>query len=212
MDAKGLDSNTSLLKNHPNCRSLLTPAPFSDDPVAIAERDSIDFTHPITYTQACSGKVNRPIRILADGIYDLFHPGHAEQLRQVKNAFPNAYLIVGVCSDAPTLKHKGTTVMKEEERYEAARHCRYVDEVYRNPPYFGTLEFLNKIKADLIAHDALPYAKLDGDDCYQPFRDVDRFLETQRTKGVSTTDVVQRILTNIDAYRMRNQGRANVPE
>uniref|UniRef100_A0A914VT12 choline-phosphate cytidylyltransferase n=1 Tax=Plectus sambesii TaxID=2011161 RepID=A0A914VT12_9BILA len=213
INGNGFATNHSPPKNHRVGRSLLTPASFSDDPVAVAERDGVDFTHPITYTQACSGQVDRPIRIYADGVYDLFHHGHAEQLRQAKNAFPNAYLIVGVCGDAASLKYKGgATVTNEEERYQAVRHCRYVDEVYRDPPFFCTFEFLREIKADLVAHDALPYEKSDGGDAYQIFRDVDRFVETQRTEGVSTTDVVQRILSNIDTYRMRNVARGYSPE
>jgi ethanolamine-phosphate cytidylyltransferase len=38
-------------------------------------------------------------------------------------------LVVGVHSDAEILKNKGPTVMNEEERYEAVRACKWVDEV-----------------------------------------------------------------------------------
>lgn len=49
-----------------------------------------------------------------------------------------------VCSDNLTNKYKGFTVMNEDERYDAVRHCRYVDEIVRNAPWTLTPEFLTR--------------------------------------------------------------------
>lgn len=51
-----------------------------------------------------------------------------------------------MCSDALTHSRKGRTVMSEDERYEAVRHCRYVDEVVPDAPWSLDDEFLDKHK------------------------------------------------------------------
>lgn len=57
-----------------------------------------------------------------------------------------------VCSDALTHSKKGRTVMTDDERYEAVRHCRYVDEVVKDAPWELDDEFLSKHKVNLYFH------------------------------------------------------------
>ncbi|XP_011031850.1 PREDICTED: choline-phosphate cytidylyltransferase 2-like isoform X2 [Populus euphratica] len=151
----------------------------------------------------------RPVRVYADGIYDLFHFGHARSLEQAKKLFPNTYLVVGCCNDEVTHKYKGKTVMTDQERYESLRHCRWVDEVIPDAPWVITQEFLDKHRIDYVAHDSLPYADASGagKDVYEFVKSVGRFKETKRTDGISTSDVIMRIVKDYNEYVMRNLAR-----
>ncbi|XP_069493399.1 choline-phosphate cytidylyltransferase B isoform X3 [Ambystoma mexicanum] len=184
--------------------ALAAPAPF-------AEETSCQCQAPhekLTIGQAHLGTpVDRPVRVYADGIFDLFHSGHARALMQAKNLFPNSYLLVGVCSDELTHKYKGFTVMNEGERYEALRHCRYVDEVIRDAPWTLSSEFLEKHKIDFVAHDDIPYSSAGSDDVYKHIKEAGMFVPTQRTEGISTSDIITRIVRDYDVYARRNLQR-----
>ncbi|XP_047028338.1 choline-phosphate cytidylyltransferase B-like isoform X2 [Helicoverpa zea] len=187
-------------------QSLRHAAPYSTDPEAIAERERCHYGR-IPRAAAAAGTAHRKVRVYSDGIYDMFHQGHARQLQQAKTVFPNVYLIVGVCSDSLTHSRKGRTVMTEDERYEAVRHCRYVDEVVMDAPWEYDEEFLEKHKIDFVAHDDIPYTTEDCEDTYALIKAKDMFVATQRTEGVSTSDIVARIVRDYDIYVRRNLAR-----
>ncbi|CAH8356128.1 unnamed protein product [Eruca vesicaria subsp. sativa] len=152
---------------------------------------------------------DRPVRVYADGIYDLFHFGHARAIEQAKKSFPNTYLLVGCCNDEITNKFKGKTVMTESERYESLRHCKWVDEVIPDAPWVLTTEFLDKHRIDYVAHDALPYADASGagNDVYEFVKSIGKFKETKRTEGISTSDIIMRIVKDYNQYVLRNLDR-----
>ena len=103
---------------------------------------------------------------------------------------------------------QGKTVMTDQERYEALRHCRYVDEVVIDAPWTLDNEFLELHKIDFVAHDDAPYTiGSSAEDVYDFVKKRGMFVATQRTEGVSTSDIVARIVRDYDTYVRRNLAR-----
>ncbi|EGD76686.1 phosphoethanolamine cytidylyltransferase [Salpingoeca rosetta] len=137
-------------------------------------------------------KAKQPVRVWCDGCFDMMHFGHANALRQAKAM--GDYLIVGVHSDEEIRKNKGPPVMNEEERYEMVRACKWVDEVVEDAPYVTQLDVLDKYNCDFCVHGDDITTAGDGQDAYHLVKAANRYKEYARTQGVSTTDLVGRML------------------
>jgi len=121
---------------------------------------------------------NNPVIVYADGVFDMYHVGHAKVLEQAKKLFKHTYLIVGVSGDEETIAKKGKIVMNEIERCEILEHCKWVDEVLCPCPWVVDVEFLREKGIHYVAHDDLPYGSVGQQDIYYKVKSLGMFRAT----------------------------------
>ena len=81
------------------------------------------------------------MRGYVDMVADLFHIGHANQLRRVREL--GYTVVVGVHADDAVIKaYKSSPVMAMAERVAAVEACKYADEVIPDAPIVIDEEFL----------------------------------------------------------------------
>lgn len=140
-------------------------------------------------------KGKKKIRILMDGAFDLMHYGHMNAFRLGKSL--GHELVVGVNSTETIAQCKGPPVMTDEERCKMVSSCRFVDEVVPKIPYVMTDEYLHgimeKYNIDYVVHGDDPVI-VDGKDVYAHVKKMGKYRSIPRTEGVSTTDIVGRML------------------
>ena len=166
-------------------------------------------------------KTRKVFRVYMDGCFDLMHFGHANALRQaraiasfastggkeggyVEGAEAEVELIVGLVSDEEILRCKGPPVLPEQERVKCVRAVKWVDDIIANVPYELTREFVEELFSekygiDCIVHGDDPCYLPDGTDAYAIPKALGKYREIKRTEGVSTTDLVARLLEYADA-------------
>jgi len=134
----------------------------------------------------------KEVRVWCDGCYDMVHFGHANQLRQAKAM--GQYLVVGVHSDEEIKMHKGPPVFNEEERYKMVKAIKWVDEVIEGAPYVTYLETMDEHRCGFCVHGDDITTSADGVDTYHLVKKAGRYKDCKRTEGVSTTNLVGRML------------------
>jgi ethanolamine-phosphate cytidylyltransferase len=135
----------------------------------------------------------KKIRVYMDGVFDIIHSGHFNALRQGKRL--GDILVVGVNSDSDVEKAKGPPLMNVKERAALAGACKWVDEVILDTPYTPTLELLDELNIDFCVHGDDPCFNENGEDVYSSMKKAGRFKVFKRTEGISTTEIIGRLLT-----------------
>ncbi|KIX93055.1 uncharacterized protein Z520_11328 [Fonsecaea multimorphosa CBS 102226] len=134
----------------------------------------------------------RKDRIWVDGCFDFTHHGHAGALRQARQL--GAELYIGLHSDEEILENKGPTVMTLDERIAACDACRWTTKVIPHAPYVTALPWISHYGCWYVAHGDDITSDAGGEDCYRFVKAAGRFLVFKRTPGISTTDLVGRML------------------
>lgn len=138
-------------------------------------------------------------RVYVDMVGDLFHAGHVSLLRDARRHGDR--LVVGVLSDDTAASYKRRPIMTLAERVAVIESCRYVDEVIEDAPLQVTEEFLAEHGITTVVHgdDLSPEA---AEFVYGPAAAAGKLTYVRRTGGISTTQLIQRVL---DAAASRNE-------
>lgn len=131
-------------------------------------------------------------RLYVDGCFDLMHSGHFNAIRQAKSLCET--LVVGVISDEAIFQNKGPFIMPLWERIELVKACKWVDEIVEGVDYNPTIALIDKINCSHVGHGDDIAKDGSGQDSYYEIKKAGRIKTFKRTEGISTTDIVGRLL------------------
>ena len=136
------------------------------------------------------------MNIYLDGIFDLFHRGHLESIKQIKTLYPNCYLIVGVISDEDALSYKRLPIISFEDRCEIIKSIKYVDKVIEKSPLIIDKKFLSKYFIDLVVHGFSSIEDEKNQLCFfEELIKLGKFEKVPYYDKISTTEIINRINT-----------------
>jgi len=151
--------------------------------------------------------------VYVDGAFDLFHIGHLGFLEKAKEC--GDYLLVGVHTDSVVHGVKGSNLPIQDlcERALCVLAMRCVDDVVIGAPWMVSQDLITSLGISVVAAgkidkktfaerpDSLPYP-------YTYAQEAGIFEEIESGSTITTETVVERILTQQEAYTKRNATRS----
>ena len=124
------------------------------------------------------------------GVYDLFHIGHINLFKRIKEKCDK--LIVGVHNDEQVMTYKKRPIISYNDRLEIIKSCKYVDAVYENADLITTDKILYKLNADYV------FAGKENEQYIKKYYQVsdNQLILLDRTSHICTSDVIKNIVKN----------------
>jgi ethanolamine-phosphate cytidylyltransferase len=141
-------------------------------------------------------------RLWIDGCFDFFHHGHTGVMLQSRRL--GNELLVGLHSDEDIKANKGPTVMNLEERIAAVDACRFSTKCVPHAPYVTSIPWISHYGCKYVCHGDDITSDASGEDCYRYVKKAGRMKIVPRTPGISTTDLVGRMLMCTKEHFIRN--------
>lgn len=148
--------------------------------------------------------------LYVDGGFDLFHPGHIEGLKKVREYADkhNLAVVVGLHDDKTINDFKGMNypIMNLLERTLCTLQCRYVDGVVLAAPYEPTHDLLKQLPGKVVAVFHGPTAFEDPNhDPYKEVKELFQEIGPHKYDDMNTETIVKRVLANKAAYEERQR-------
>lgn len=124
------------------------------------------------------------------GVYDLFHIGHINLFKRIKQNCDK--LIVGVHNDEQVMTYKKKPIISYDDRLEIIKSCKYVDDIYENADLVTTDEILYKLNADCV------FAGKENEQYIKKYYQVsdNKLILLDRTSNICTSDIIKNIIKN----------------
>tara|TARA_B100001094_G_scaffold324208_1_gene376437 strand:- start:9604 stop:9990 length:387 start_codon:yes stop_codon:yes gene_type:complete len=126
-----------------------------------------------------------------DGIFDLFHVGHLDAIKQCSAL--GDVVVIGVISDEDATSYKRKPIIDQIQRCEIVESCKYVNELIFPAPLYVSREFINDHNIDLVVHGFA-----NGDDLLKQeklFKNIDLHVINYSDR-INTTQIIDKIISN----------------
>jgi cytidyltransferase-like protein len=134
--------------------------------------------------------------VYMDGVFDLFHIGHLEAIKKVKEiAGIDGQVIIGIVSDEDVKSYKREPIINENDRVEIIKNLKMVNRVIFPCPMTTTKDFLEKNNIDLVVHGFSDENDWNKQQIYfDQVIKLGKFKRIEYTNKCSTTSIINTII------------------